>query len=173
MTRDEIRELARRTNVAVPDPEPAYWDNFPHLLPFIDHDVYWSWVRLWEGEFKPITCEGCEQIVWEHDSIWQALVYLDELEYHNGGLELCLPCFKALHMLPNIVIDPGYESTLGWDYSDITPSEGVFTEEYWRKKARLNNTVDECLGLADGTLTHEDILMKRIKRRSEFWVLSL
>jgi hypothetical protein len=118
MTREEIRQAVQEWNeqlkrrgmqpLNIPNPEPAYWDNLPHLVPFVwdksSKDEYWAWRCLLGGEYNAVTCASCEQVTWEYDFVWQALVYLSGLEYHVDGFALCLPCYKAVHALPDVVI---------------------------------------------------------------------
>jgi hypothetical protein len=148
MTRDELRAMAEFINtqrpawmhVDVPDPEPAYWDNFPHLLPEdITRYSHGSWAHILEGAYEARACDGCKQLAWERTWVVQGFITdVDGVEYYFGQLCFCLPCFKAADEMPGLVLDEGYELQLMWDMRDIIPSQGVFTYAYWRQKAQEN-----------------------------------
>jgi hypothetical protein len=153
----------------VPDPEPAYWDNFPHLTnACVNGDSLWAWQEFLQGERQQKICEGCERLVWEYDTVWQALIDIDGLEYYVGNLELCLPCFKAIGLLPNAIVDYQYDyyAFLSFDISDVVPSEGVFTNEYWYRKAKLNYSPEDVHAIKSGTLTAQDIWERRVQQWS-------
>jgi hypothetical protein len=148
MTRDELRQMAVFINterpawmyVNVPDPEPAYWDNFPHLLPEdITRYSYDYWAMLLKGTYKAKPCDACGQLAWERIWILEAgILDVDGTEYSTGELEFCLPCFKAADEMPGLFLREPYELQFMWDMHDIAPSEGVFSYAYWRRKHQEN-----------------------------------
>jgi hypothetical protein len=194
MTRDEIRAMVAKVNgihmevskslepeyvseylehhlITMPDPEPAYWDNFPHLTNACeDDDTLWAWRVFLQGERKQKMCDGCEQLVWEYDTVWQALIYIAELEYIVSDLTLCLPCFKAIAALPDTVVDYQYNYYvyLAYDLTDVVPSEGVFTDEYWYRKAKLNYSAEDVHAIKMGTLSAQDIMARRVQQWSRY-----
>ena len=194
MTRDEIRAMAAKVNgivtevakryeppydaislehdlVIVPDPEPAYWDCFPHLTDVcVNDDTLWAWKVFLEGKREQKTCDGCAQVVWEYDTVWQALIYIDGLEYHISYLYLCLPCFKAIGEQPNTIVDYQYNyyAYLSYDLTDVIPSEGVFTNEYWYQKAELNYSPEDVQAIKFGALTAQDIQERRVQQWSRY-----
>jgi hypothetical protein len=125
-------------HIDVPDPEPAYWDNFPHLLPEdITRYSYDYWAILLKGKYEAVPCDGCGQVVWERGWFWQGLLWEEDgTERYFGHLSFCLPCFKAARIMPRVVLDDGYELQFDWDMRNIVPSEGVLTYEFWRQKAQ-------------------------------------
>ena len=144
MTRDEIRQMAVFINterpgwmyINVPDPEPAYWDNFPHLLPEdITRYSHGNWAWLLDGTYEAKPCDVCGQLAWERTWIAQGEFQdIDEEWYHFGNLYFCLPCFKAAQAQPGLILDEGYDLQFMWDMDDIVPSQGVFSYAYWRRK---------------------------------------
>jgi hypothetical protein len=148
MTRDELRKMAEFINTErpawmhldVPDPEPAYWDNFPHLLPEdITRYSHGSWAGLLDGTYQPKPCDVCGQWAWERTYAVQGeFEDVDGKWSHFGYLRFCLPCFKAAKAQPALILDKGYELQLMWDMDDIVPSQGVFSYAYWRRKSQEN-----------------------------------
>lgn len=154
MTRDEFRQLARTLGITVPEPEPAYWDELPHLV----FNEYWEetleWPKILQGTYEPILCDGCKQHVWEWKRIAQALISVGEAEYYMPskksvaerqsqggfawfGIMLCLPCYKAFIAHPSTIYDGTDGSWMEWNLEDVRASEGVFTEAYWRENGDL------------------------------------
>jgi hypothetical protein len=178
MTRDEIRAMGMFINterpawmhVDVPDPEPAYWDNFPHLLrDDITRYTHGMWALLLKGKYEPHPCGGCQQVVWEYEYVYQFAIYLLGLEYHADGDYFCLPCCLALDASEGVIVDYAwhYEGTLLWSTEGIVPSEGVFTNEYWYGKAKLNYSAEDVHAIKTGTLTAQDIIERRVRQWSE------
>jgi CHC2 zinc finger len=148
MTRDEIRMMAEFINthrpawmhITVPDPEPAYWDNFPHLLPEdITRYSHGNWAGILKGNYEPIPCDACGQLAWERTWILEADVTdVDGTTLVTDSLYFCLPCLKAALELPQVFLRESYELELMWDMREIVPSQGVFSSAYWRRKAQEN-----------------------------------